>query len=217
MTKLQKIIKLCFFVSFFIATFSFMGGRAFAEVEKCLLGPGLVDCSKYADLIQERTRKALDPAKCYTIMNGNVKEEDCTRAPFNLKPNQTVAESVVEQAEQDVAATAAAGGFQHDTQGAGGTCGSGDTAVGTTVDLGCKGKGNGIDDLLFAIIRFLVAGVGVVVIASVIVGGIQYSLAQGEPQKIAAARGRVISALGALLLYLFIFALMQWLVPGGVF
>jgi hypothetical protein len=97
------------------------------------------------------------------------------------------------------------------------TCGSGDSVVRTSINIGCTGQGNPAVDLLFAVLRFMVAGVGVVVIASVIVGGIQYSTSQGEPQKQAAARGRVVNALLALLLYLFIFAILQWLVPGGIF
>ena len=50
-------------------------------------------------------------------------------------------------------------------------CGSGPGSVVTSIDFGCQGKGNPVDDLLFSIIRFLSAGVGVVVVASVIVGG----------------------------------------------
>lgn len=222
MSKLQKNVKLGIFFFIFVATFSILGNRVFAEVGKCLVGPGLTDCSSFSDLIAEKTGEAFDPAKCYQIMNTDVTIEDCTRAPFNLRPGQNVTEAVEEQAQQDAQNNNGGGGGSdindiENAQGTGDTCGDGDTAVGTTVDLGCEGRGNGINDLLFAIIRFLVAGVGVVVIASVIVGGVQYSLAQGDPQKISAARGRVISALGALLLYLFIFALMQWLVPGGVF
>lgn len=98
-----------------------------------------------------------------------------------------------------------------------GTCGGSGDQVTTTINFGCSQTGNPAIDLMFAILRFMVAGVGVVVIASVIVGGIQYITAQGEPQKQAAARGRVVNALLALLFYLFIFAILQWLVPGGIF
>jgi hypothetical protein len=99
---------------------------------------------------------------------------------------------------------------------AGTTCG-GDNAVKTGIDLGCRAQGNPVNDLLFAAVRFLTAGVGVVIVAAVIVGGIQYITSQGEPQKQAAARMRVISAGLALLLFLFTFALLQWLVPGKLF
>jgi len=102
-------------------------------------------------------------------------------------------------------------------------CGKGATVVHTSIDLGCRGEDNAgsdvnpILDMLYAFTRFLTAGVGIVIVGSVVVGGLQYTTAQGEPQKQAAARGRVISALGALVLFLFTFALLQWLIPGGLF
>ena len=65
--------------------------------------------------------------------------------------------------------------------------------------------------------RVLSGLVGIIVIAMIVIGGIQYSTARNDPQAIAAARGRIINALIALLFYIFIFAILQWLVPGGVF
>ena len=100
-------------------------------------------------------------------------------------------------------------------------CGKGPGQQETAINFGCMGdkaaadKVNPIIDLTFSILRFLSAGVGIVIVASVVVGGIQYTVAQGEPQKQAAARGRVINALIALLLFLFTFAIVQWLVPKG--
>lgn len=66
-------------------------------------------------------------------------------------------------------------------------------------------------------VNFLSGLVGVVVVGVIIVGGIQYSLAGGNPQAVAAARKRIIDGLIALFAFLFIFAFVQWLVPGGVF
>ena len=103
---------------------------------------------------------------------------------------------------------------------AAGTCGEAKDerpAVTTSIDFGCKGDGNPINDMLFAVLRFLITGVGIVVVAMVIVGGIQYTFSQGEPQNQAKARQRIMAALSALLLYVFTFAILQWLVPGGVF
>jgi hypothetical protein len=59
--------------------------------------------------------------------------------------------------------------------------------------------------------------VGVVVVMMIIIGGIQYSSANGDPKKIAAAKSRVYNALLALVAYLFIFSFLQWLIPGGIF
>lgn len=89
--------------------------------------------------------------------------------------------------------------------------------VKTSLDLGCRGSGNAISQLLFAIIRFLSVGVGLVVIGSVIMAGIQYTSSQGNPQATAAAQKRIAATVGALLLYILTFAILNWLVPGGLF
>lgn len=95
-------------------------------------------------------------------------------------------------------------------------CGSGDSRVEPAIELGCTGKGNSILDMIFAFIRFLSIGVGLVVIGSLVVAGIQYTASRGDPQATANAMKRIYSTLGALLLYIFLFAIINWLVPGMV-
>jgi hypothetical protein len=65
-------------------------------------------------------------------------------------------------------------------------------------------------------IRLLSGLVGVLVIASIIFAGVQYSSAGGDPSKVVAARKRISNAIIALLAYLFMFAFLQWLLPGGI-
>ncbi len=93
--------------------------------------------------------------------------------------------------------------------------GSGYSAVPTSINFGCSQKGNPITDLLFAVIRFLSAGVGLVIIASVIVGGIQYIVARGDPNGTQAAVKRLISSTIALLVFIFAYAILNYVVPGG--
>jgi hypothetical protein len=93
-------------------------------------------------------------------------------------------------------------------------CGGGDKAVEVSIDFGCRGVGNPVADMAFAIIRFLSQGVGLVIIGSIIVGGIQYSASRGEPQATAAAIKRIQSTLMALLLYIFGYAILNYLIPG---
>lgn len=95
-------------------------------------------------------------------------------------------------------------------------CGAGDNKVKTTIDIGCKGLGNPILDALFAIIRFLTLGAGLIMIGSMIVAGIQYSTSRGDPQATAAAIKRITATFIALLLFLFIYAISNWLVPAGI-
>jgi hypothetical protein len=62
----------------------------------------------------------------------------------------------------------------------------------------------------------LSALVGVAVVAGIIIGGIQYSTSGGDPQKVAAAKARITKALIGLVVYFFLYAILQFIVPGGV-
>lgn len=89
----------------------------------------------------------------------------------------------------------------------------------------CKNKSNTKDCLtrdpivkdLNLIINVLAGLVAVVSIAMIVLGGIQYSIARNNPQEIGAARGRIINAVIAMIAFMFLWALLQYLIPGGVF
>lgn len=74
----------------------------------------------------------------------------------------------------------------------------------------------GITNVLVAAIRVLSGLVGVVVVAMIIIGGIQYAAARDNPQAVAAAKQKIINAVLALVFYFCIFGFLQWLVPGGI-
>lgn len=59
--------------------------------------------------------------------------------------------------------------------------------------------------------------VGVVVVLSIIISGIQYSSARDNPQMVAAAKNRIVMSLLALLFFMFSAAFLNWLTPGGLF
>lgn len=96
-------------------------------------------------------------------------------------------------------------------------CGEGDDAVAVSINIGCKGQGNPITDMTFAIIRILSDGVGLVVIASIIVGGIQYTGSRGDPQSTAMAVNRIRSSVFALIIYIFGYAILNYIIPQGFF
>lgn len=58
--------------------------------------------------------------------------------------------------------------------------------------------------------------VGIVVVMMLVVGGIRYASASNNPQAVASAKQHISNALLALVLYLFMFAFLQWIVPGGI-
>lgn len=97
---------------------------------------------------------------------------------------------------------------------AGGTTECGGVEIGFSV--GCKDTGNPITDYLAAILSFLARGVGLVVVLMLIVGGIQYIASAGNPQGIEAAKKRLTNAIMALLLFIFMAAILNFLVPGGI-
>lgn len=74
-----------------------------------------------------------------------------------------------------------------------------------------------IPTTIIDIINFMSFGVGIIVVGLIVVGGFQYVTAGGNPQKIEAAKHRIIQAIVALVLFIFMYALLQWLIPGGLF
>jgi hypothetical protein len=75
----------------------------------------------------------------------------------------------------------------------------------------------GITSYLQLFINVLSGLVGVVIVIMVAVGGVQYASSRDNPQQTAAAKNRIRDALLALVIFIFTFAFLQWLVPGGVF
>lgn len=74
----------------------------------------------------------------------------------------------------------------------------------------------GIIKYLKIAINTLSAVAGVVIVGSVIFAGIQYSASADDPQAVAKAKGRIISALIALLFFTLGYGVLNWLIPGGV-
>lgn len=74
----------------------------------------------------------------------------------------------------------------------------------------------GIVAYLVTFIRIMSGLVGIVIVIMIAVGGVQFSTARDNPQAVADARNRIVNAIIALLVYMFSFAILQWLVPGGI-
>jgi Mn2+/Fe2+ NRAMP family transporter len=65
-------------------------------------------------------------------------------------------------------------------------------------------------------INFLSALAGLAIVASLMIAGYQYMTAQDNSGKIQQAKSRIYWVIGALLLFIFMYALLDFLVPGGV-
>lgn len=65
-------------------------------------------------------------------------------------------------------------------------------------------------------VRLLSFIVGIVVVLAIVAGGIRYSSSAGDPQKTEAAKKMITKALYALVSYLLLFSVLQFLSPGGL-
>ena len=96
------------------------------------------------------------------------------------------------------------------------TCDNGKASP-TDADIkNCLNHNKIIQDLQ-TIVDFLSAAVALVVIGSLIFGGIQYSLAGDQAEMVTKAKKRITNSAVAMAAFLLMFAFIQWLIPGGIF
>lgn len=88
------------------------------------------------------------------------------------------------------------------------------------VEDNCVENGEGDNNPIFVylrgIIQFLAVGVGLAVAIGIVVAGIQYMASRGNPQSTAAAIQRLWNAIIALVLFIFMAAIINFLIPGGL-
>jgi hypothetical protein len=80
----------------------------------------------------------------------------------------------------------------------------------------CAKSNNLFDRYLNPFIRFLSIAVGLAVVIGILIGGLQYIASAGDPQKAAAGKKHIWNAVLALIVYLFLFAMLNFLIPGGI-
>ncbi len=66
------------------------------------------------------------------------------------------------------------------------------------------------------LIKFLSLGVGIIGALVIVIAGIRYSAAQGNPQETAAAKDMILKAVIGMIMYLFSAVIIEWLVPGNI-
>jgi hypothetical protein len=146
---------------------------------------------------------------CYLIFNNNVitSADSCAEIMQEAASAQTAKDN-----QQNGSGSVGLNG----PAPAGDTCGAGDNAVRISLKIGCQGKGNPVVDMMFAIIRFLSLGVGIVVVGSIVAAGIQYTSSRGDPQAVKMAQGRITNTVIALIIYIFTYAVLNWILPAGL-
>jgi hypothetical protein len=87
----------------------------------------------------------------------------------------------------------------------------------TFFEWGCSSSDNAIIETIISIFNWASIGVGVVVVAFVIVGAIVYTTAAGNQERSKKGMEIIRNAILALILYLAMWAFLNYLVPGGLF
>lgn len=101
-------------------------------------------------------------------------------------------------------------------------CGTDQVPVSLSINgSNCIDKGTGFEDnviivWLSSIIKFLTVGVGLGATAGVVYGGITYLTAQGNSSKTQKGVAIIMNAIIAIGVYALSFALINYLIPGGV-
>lgn len=90
-----------------------------------------------------------------------------------------------------------------------------DTYQGNIIDAETD-DGDGIYFILDVIVNILVYGVGVAGIIGLVICGIQYMTSQGDVAKMKQVKIRIVEIVIGLVLYAFLYALLNWLIPGGL-
>ncbi len=93
-------------------------------------------------------------------------------------------------------------------------CGGIKTAI-----INCSNSGNKspVLDLLVTIVNFLAIGVGLAVVAGIVYGGFLYATASGNADQAKKAIGHVRNAVIALVVFIFMYAIINFIIPGGLF
>jgi hypothetical protein len=166
--------------------------------------------------IKKFKNKCNDSAKYKNTQNG------CKAIVSSLKQNPpgcgeiNVAriQNYINQCEQKINKMGATPG-QAQGGGGGGSTPATDSSADPALDcIKNRDKCDLVKKYINPIIGFLSAAVAIAVTIGIISGGIRYAGAGDDPQKMNAAKRQITGAIVALLAYIFLYLILQWLAPG---
>ena len=92
-------------------------------------------------------------------------------------------------------------------------CGGVETSV-----ISCDGTGStAIINIIKQVIKILTAGIGVAAVGAVIYGAFLYTTSEGSPDKIKKAREVWTNTVIGIIMFAFMVAITNFIIPGGVF
>ncbi len=74
-----------------------------------------------------------------------------------------------------------------------------------------------IEKYINPLVLVLTTLVGIAAVLSIIIAGIQYSASADDPGTVTKAKQRIFNTIIGLVTYIFLLALFNWLIPGGIF
>jgi hypothetical protein len=131
----------------------------------------------------------------------------CPKSPFPGGPTA-----------DNVACPTSGGAIVSGTYQSGGTCTQLSSPLNSGATQVCSnGKDGGvIFSYLRMAIQFLSSAVGIVIVLMIVIGGIQYITSAGDPSAVKNAKTRIINAITGLILFLLMFAILNFIIPGGI-
>ena len=96
---------------------------------------------------------------------------------------------------------------------AAGSCGGAETSV-----ISCEGEGStAIINIIKQVIKILTGGIGIAAFGAVVYGAFLYTTSEGSPDKVKKAREVWTNTVIGLLMFAFMVAITNFIIPGGVF
>lgn len=89
--------------------------------------------------------------------------------------------------------------------------------VTTSIDYGCDASTDAISAISLVIINFMAVGVGIAVVGGIVWGALRYSSADGNAARSQEGIKSITNSVLGLILFIFMYAILSFLVPGGVF
>ncbi len=148
----------------------------------------------------------------FTVMLGNLLSGYTVSA---ATANVSCSDGVVVNASQGSYATTICSGSHTPVAmlAVSGSCGDVKTSV-----IQCSGGGdNPVVNALLEILNFVALGVGILVVGGIAGGGLTYARANGNSSTAQQGITIIVNSVIGLVLFFFMYVLVNWLVPGGLF
>ena len=91
-----------------------------------------------------------------------------------------------------------------------------DPCEGAIIRVGCGPGGEGIFNVLNIVLNVLTVGVGIAATAGIIFAALRYSQARDNTESAAGAKKMIINIVIGLAVWALFYAMIQWLLPGGL-